>query len=164
MFSNTATALPQVLSGNVKAFAVTAKHRLAVAPDIPSVDEVGLLGLYFSLWRGHRTASREPEACGVTTIPPALALPLPVAALPYALALAPTAESSPGTKNFFAKTSSHKGYPLYGQNHFWTGFCQRGHEQFSEFKSPPYRGAHLPHAHQAGLRCGEPSRPLARHA
>src|SRR5262249_46374012 len=26
MFSNTATALPQVLSGNVKAFAVTAKH------------------------------------------------------------------------------------------------------------------------------------------
>jgi tripartite-type tricarboxylate transporter receptor subunit TctC len=62
MFSNTATALPQVLSGNVKAFAVTAKHRLAVAPDIPSVDEAGLPGLYFSLWRGHRTASREPEA------------------------------------------------------------------------------------------------------
>ena len=52
MFSNTATALPQVLSGNVKAFAVTAKHRVAAAPDIPSVDEAGLSGLYFSLWAG----------------------------------------------------------------------------------------------------------------
>jgi tripartite-type tricarboxylate transporter receptor subunit TctC len=52
MFSNTTTALPQVLSGNVKAFAVTARHRVAVAPDIPSVDEAGLPGLYFSLWAG----------------------------------------------------------------------------------------------------------------
>ena len=52
MFSNTATALPQVLSGNVKAFAVTAKHRVAAAPEIPSVDEAGLPGLYFSLWAG----------------------------------------------------------------------------------------------------------------
>ena len=43
-----------------------------------------------------------------------------------------------------------------GQNHFWTGYCQRGHEQFSEFKSPPYRGSHLPHAHQARLRYAEP--------
>ncbi len=52
MFSNTATALPQVLSGSVKAFAVTAKNRLSAAPDIPSVDEVGLPGFYFSLWAG----------------------------------------------------------------------------------------------------------------
>jgi tripartite-type tricarboxylate transporter receptor subunit TctC len=52
MFSNSATALPQVLSGSVKAFAVTAKNRLLAAPDIPSVDEVGLPGFYFSLWAG----------------------------------------------------------------------------------------------------------------
>jgi tripartite-type tricarboxylate transporter receptor subunit TctC len=31
---------------------VTAKDRLAVAPDIPSVDEAGLPGLRFSLWAG----------------------------------------------------------------------------------------------------------------
>src|SRR5258707_734977 len=41
MFSNTATALPQVVAGSVKAFAATAKDRLAAAPDIPSVDEAG---------------------------------------------------------------------------------------------------------------------------
>jgi tripartite-type tricarboxylate transporter receptor subunit TctC len=52
MFSNTATALPQVVAGSIKAFAATAKLRLAAAPDIPSVDEAGLPGFYFSLWAG----------------------------------------------------------------------------------------------------------------
>jgi hypothetical protein len=56
---------------------------------------------------------------------------------------------SPSTKIFFAKRLSHKGYPFMGRNYFWTGFWERGHEQFSESKSPPYRGSHLPHAHQA---------------
>src|SRR5215467_3315 len=51
-FVNTATSLPQVRAGNIKAFAVTAKNRLAVAPDIQSVDEAGLPGLHFSLWAG----------------------------------------------------------------------------------------------------------------
>jgi tripartite-type tricarboxylate transporter receptor subunit TctC len=51
-FANPATALPHVQAGSIKAFAVTAKNRLAVAPDIPSADEAGLPGLYFSLWAG----------------------------------------------------------------------------------------------------------------
>jgi tripartite-type tricarboxylate transporter receptor subunit TctC len=50
--ANPATALPQVRAGTIKAYAVTAKNRLAVAPDIPSVDEAGLPGLHFSLWAG----------------------------------------------------------------------------------------------------------------
>jgi tripartite-type tricarboxylate transporter receptor subunit TctC len=51
-FANLATSLPHVRAGSIKAFAVTAKNRLAVAPDIPSVDEAGLPGLHFSLWAG----------------------------------------------------------------------------------------------------------------
>ena len=51
-FANTATSLPHVRAGSAKAFAVTAKKRLAVAPDIPSVDEAGLPVLHFSLWAG----------------------------------------------------------------------------------------------------------------
>ena len=51
-FVNTATSLPHVRAGSVKAFAVTAKDRLTVAPDIPSVDEMGLPVLHFSLWAG----------------------------------------------------------------------------------------------------------------
>jgi tripartite-type tricarboxylate transporter receptor subunit TctC len=43
-------SLPQVRAGRIKAFAVTAKARLAAAPDIPTVDEAGLPGFYFSRW------------------------------------------------------------------------------------------------------------------
>ena len=44
------SALPQVYVGTIKAFAVTAKNRLAAAPEIPTVDEAGLPGLYVSFW------------------------------------------------------------------------------------------------------------------
>jgi tripartite-type tricarboxylate transporter receptor subunit TctC len=43
-------SLPHVRSGRIKAFAVTAPKRLAAAPDIPTVDEAGLPGFYFSRW------------------------------------------------------------------------------------------------------------------
>jgi len=45
-----AVSLPQVSGGAIKAYAVTAKSRIAVAPDIPTVDEAGLPGFYFSFW------------------------------------------------------------------------------------------------------------------
>jgi tripartite-type tricarboxylate transporter receptor subunit TctC len=41
-----------VRAGNIKAFAVTARRRLAAAPDIPTVDEAGLPGFYLSHWHG----------------------------------------------------------------------------------------------------------------
>jgi tripartite-type tricarboxylate transporter receptor subunit TctC len=52
MFDTSANSLPQVRSGNVKAFAVTSKTRLPAAPDIPTVDEAGLPGFHISNWRG----------------------------------------------------------------------------------------------------------------
>jgi tripartite-type tricarboxylate transporter receptor subunit TctC len=45
-----AVSLPHVRSGDLKAYAVTAKDRIAVAPDIPTTDEAGLPGFYFSFW------------------------------------------------------------------------------------------------------------------
>jgi tripartite-type tricarboxylate transporter receptor subunit TctC len=45
-----AVSMPQVRSGNIKAYAVTAKSRIAVAPEIPTTDEAGLPGFYFSFW------------------------------------------------------------------------------------------------------------------
>ncbi len=50
MFDQAANALPQVKAGQIRAHAVTAKTRLAAAPDIPSVDEAGLPGFYVSVW------------------------------------------------------------------------------------------------------------------
>ena len=50
MFISIAAALPQVTSGNVKALGITTQKRLAIAPEIPTMDEAGLRGFYFSLW------------------------------------------------------------------------------------------------------------------
>ena len=43
-------ALEHVRAGSIKAYAVTAKNRLAAAPDIPTVDEAGLPGFYAAPW------------------------------------------------------------------------------------------------------------------
>jgi tripartite-type tricarboxylate transporter receptor subunit TctC len=52
MFTQASTSLPHVRAGKIKAYAVTARTRLAAAPDIPTVDEAGLPGFYISIWRG----------------------------------------------------------------------------------------------------------------
>ncbi len=52
MIIQAAVALPQVRDGAIKAFAVTAKSRFVAAPEIPTVDEAGLPGLYISGWFG----------------------------------------------------------------------------------------------------------------
>ena len=43
-------AMPQVRSGKIRAYAVTAKTRMRTAPDIPTVDEAGVPGVYVSVW------------------------------------------------------------------------------------------------------------------
>jgi tripartite-type tricarboxylate transporter receptor subunit TctC len=45
-------SLPHARGGVIKAFAVTAQGRLASAPDIPTVDEAGVPGLYMTIWYG----------------------------------------------------------------------------------------------------------------
>src|SRR5258708_4183387 len=45
-----ALSLTQHRAGNVKAFAVADSHRLATAPEIPTTDEAGLPGFYFTFW------------------------------------------------------------------------------------------------------------------
>jgi hypothetical protein len=58
----------------------------------------------------------------------------------------------PHLKFFLRKRLTHKGYPLsVAEIVFRQFFGMRGHEQFSESKSPPYRGVALPHAHQSSL-------------
>jgi tripartite-type tricarboxylate transporter receptor subunit TctC len=52
LFDNPATSLSQVRTGRIKAYAVRAKARLAMARDIPTADEAGLPGFYASIWRG----------------------------------------------------------------------------------------------------------------
>jgi len=45
-------SLPLVKGGKVKAFAVLSKTRWAAAPEVPTMDEAGLPGLYIPFWHG----------------------------------------------------------------------------------------------------------------
>jgi tripartite-type tricarboxylate transporter receptor subunit TctC len=56
-----AVALPQARAGLIKAYAIMGKSRLPVAPEISTVDEAGLPGLYLSLWQGLWAPKRTPR-------------------------------------------------------------------------------------------------------
>jgi hypothetical protein len=73
-------------------------------------------------------------------------------------------QCSPAPENFFCKTAfTERLTPSGDRNRFWTGFCERGHKQFSESKSPPYRGASDGQRHRrAGKQLDELSPSHAR--
>lgn len=60
MFDQPPNSLPHVRDGSINAYAVTAKRRLASAPDIPTMDEGGLPEFYVSVWRH----CRRPKGAG----------------------------------------------------------------------------------------------------
>jgi tripartite-type tricarboxylate transporter receptor subunit TctC len=41
MIDPAANSVPQLRAGNIKAYAVTSRHRTPAAPDVPTVDEAG---------------------------------------------------------------------------------------------------------------------------
>ncbi len=51
-FTQAAAAFGQVRDGSLKAYAVMAKTRWPLAPEVPSIDEAGVPGLYASFWHG----------------------------------------------------------------------------------------------------------------
>jgi tripartite-type tricarboxylate transporter receptor subunit TctC len=52
VFDQASGSLPQVRNGKLKTYGVTARARLASAPDIPTLDEAGLPGFYAAIWFG----------------------------------------------------------------------------------------------------------------
>ena len=62
LFDQPSDALPQLKSGAIKAYAVTADMRAAVAPDVPTVDEAGLPGLHIAPWHSLWLPKGTPEA------------------------------------------------------------------------------------------------------
>ena len=57
-----ANSLSQLKSGNVKAYAVMAKTRWSAAPEVPTADEAGVAGLYYSTWHGFWAPKNTPDA------------------------------------------------------------------------------------------------------
>jgi tripartite-type tricarboxylate transporter receptor subunit TctC len=51
-FGQAASTFVHVRNGDLKAYAVMAKTRWSAAPEIPTIDEAGVSGLYASFWHG----------------------------------------------------------------------------------------------------------------
>jgi len=60
-FAQPADSLPLIRSGRIKAYAVTAKTRLAAAPEIPTADEAGVPDFHVSVWHGLWVPKNTPQ-------------------------------------------------------------------------------------------------------
>ena len=61
MFANSLSSIQYVRAGRLRAVAVGAKKRIAIAPDLPTVIESGLPGFDVSLWAGVLTTAGTPR-------------------------------------------------------------------------------------------------------
>jgi tripartite-type tricarboxylate transporter receptor subunit TctC len=52
IIDQTSNSMPQIRAGNIRAYAVSDRKRLAVAPDIPTAEEAGLPGFHMTIWNG----------------------------------------------------------------------------------------------------------------
>lgn len=62
MLDQASNSLPQVRGGKARGYAVTQKTRLGSAPEIPTVDEAGVPGLYMAVWHGVWVPHGTPKA------------------------------------------------------------------------------------------------------
>ena len=62
MFDQVSNSLPYVRDQKIRAYAVTAKTRLASAPDIPTADEAGLSDFHISVWHAFWVPKGTPQS------------------------------------------------------------------------------------------------------
>jgi tripartite-type tricarboxylate transporter receptor subunit TctC len=116
MVDQASNSLPQVRAGKIKAFAVTAKTRLSAAPEIPTVDEAGLPGLYVSVWFGIWAPKGTPRET-VAKLNAAMVSALADPAVRQRLGdlgqeITPREQQSPEALAAFHKAEAEKWWPL----------------------------------------------------
>lgn len=62
MITDTATGIPQVKAGKVRALGVTALKRSPLAPDVPTIDEAGVKGYEMGFWFAAWVPANTPPA------------------------------------------------------------------------------------------------------
>jgi len=116
MIDGALVALPQVRTGAIKAFALTAKSRLAAAPDIATVDEAGLPGFYLSVWDALFAPKRTPrEVIAKLNVAVSQALADPNAQRRFAdlgREIFPREQQTPEALAAFQKAEIEKWWPL----------------------------------------------------
>jgi tripartite-type tricarboxylate transporter receptor subunit TctC len=109
-------ALQQLRAGNARAYAVTARTRIAAAPEIPTVDEAGLQGFYISLWWGlwaPKGASNSVIVKLNAAVVEALADPAVQARIAdQGLAIPPPEQQTPEALAAFQKVEIEKWWPI----------------------------------------------------
>jgi len=116
MVDQASNSLPQVRAGKIRVYAVTAKTRLSSAPDIPTVDEAGLPGLYVSVWFGIWAPKGTPHDI-VAKVNAAMVSSLADPAVRQRLAdlgqeITPRDQQSPEALAAFHKAETEKWWPL----------------------------------------------------
>jgi len=111
-----AIALPQIAAGTIRAYAVTAKTRLASAPAIPTVDEAGAPGLYISVWHGLWAPKNTPKPV-VTRLNAAVVSALADPTVRRRLAeigqdIPAATQQTPGALGEFQKAEIEKWWPI----------------------------------------------------
>ena len=61
MFAGTPGALPHVRSGRLRALAIASATRSPAAPEVPTVEEAGVPGYYYTAWVGYLAAAGTPR-------------------------------------------------------------------------------------------------------
>jgi len=116
MIDTAANSLPQVRAGTIKAYALTAKSRLPAAPDIPTVDEAGLSGLYALNWQAVFVPKGTPKGA-VTTLNSAVVTALADPTVRRRLAdigqeIFPSEQQTPQALAAFQKAEIEKWWPM----------------------------------------------------
>ena len=62
MITDTATGLPQVKGGKVRALGVSSLKRSPLAPDVPTIDEAGVKGYEMTYWFAAYVPAKTPHA------------------------------------------------------------------------------------------------------
>jgi tripartite-type tricarboxylate transporter receptor subunit TctC len=108
-------SLPLVRSGKVKAYAVLSKTRWAAAPNVPTIDEAGLPGLYIQFWhafwapRGHaRGCDHEAQCSGQALDDPVLQQRL----IDLGQDIPPREQRTPEALRAFQKAEIEKWWPI----------------------------------------------------
>jgi tripartite-type tricarboxylate transporter receptor subunit TctC len=110
------TSLPQFHGGRIKVFAVLAKSRTAKAPEIPTVDEAGVPGLYLAPWQAMWAPKGTPKDV-IAKLNAAVVNALADPAIRQKLAeqsyeVGPREEQTPEYLAAFHKAEIEKWYPI----------------------------------------------------
>ena len=116
MCDQTTNTVPQIKSGNVKAYGVTTPARLASMPELPTLDEQGLKGFDLVVWNGLFAPKGTPRAAIEKLV---AALQTAVQASAFRTRLAdlgaepvPLAKANPGSLGTLLKAEVEKWGPI----------------------------------------------------